>query len=96
MGSSERMLYGKIPSAVLREGAGDNATSSHKLFGEPCFRAIRMRALIKNIGEPEGLPNILFPAIGSLTDPAMPKDAKSRNSAPFLRKSAERMAFFCD
>ena len=81
-GLSEYMLYGGIPSVVLRDGANDKAVALQNLFSEIYIQDICRRNRVKNIGELEDLLNILSSAIGSLTNPE-----KLKNTFRTVKKS---------
>ena len=81
-GLSEYMLYGGIPSVVLRDGANDKAAALQNLFSEIYIQDICRRNRVKNIGELEDLLNILSSAIGSLTNPE-----KLKNTFRTVKKS---------
>ena len=68
-GLTEYMLYGGIPSVVLREGADDKAAYLSNLFSEIYMRDIYKRYNVRNPGELEDMLNILSSSIGSLTNP---------------------------
>ena len=76
------MLYGGIPSVVLRDGANDKAVALQNLFSEIYIQDICRRNRVKNIGELEDLLNILSSAIGSLTNPE-----KLKNTFRTVKKS---------
>ena len=82
MGLSEYMLYGGIPSVVLRDGANDKAVTLQNLFSEIYIQDIVRRNRVKNIGELEDLLNILSSSIGSLTNPE-----KLKNTFRTVKKS---------
>ncbi len=81
-GLSEYMLYGGIPSVVLRDGANDKAVALQNLFSEIYIQDICRRNRVKNIGELEDLLNTLSSAIGSLTNPE-----KLKNTFRTVKKS---------
>ena len=81
-GLSEYMLYGGIPTVVLRDGANDKAAVLKNLFDEIYIRDITRRNRVKNISELEDLLNILSSAIGSLTNPE-----KLKNTFRTIKKS---------
>ena len=81
-GLSEYMLYGGIPSVVLRDGAHDKAVALQNLFSEIYIQDICRRNRVKNIGELEDLLNTLSSAIGSLTNPE-----KLKNTFRTVKKS---------
>ena len=81
-GLSEYMLYGGIPSVVLRDGANDKAVALQNLFSEIYIQDICRRNRVKNIGELEDLLNTLSSAIGSLTNPE-----KLKNTLRTVKKS---------
>ncbi|MCF2567917.1 ATP-binding protein [Mediterraneibacter glycyrrhizinilyticus] len=81
-GLSEYMLYGGIPSVVLRDGANDKAVALQNLFSEIYIQDICTRNRVKNIGELEDLLNTLSSAIGSLTNPE-----KLKNTFRTVKKS---------
>lgn len=82
MGLGEYMLYGGIPSVVLREGTNDKAIALQKLFNEIYIRDITTRNRVRNMGELEDLLNILSSSIGSLTNPE-----KLKNTFKSVKKS---------
>ena len=81
-GLSEYMLYGGIPSVVLRDGANDKAVALQNLFSEIYIQDICRRNRVKNIAELEDLLNTLSSAIGSLTNPE-----KLKNTFRTVKKS---------
>lgn len=81
-GLSEYMLYGGIPSVVLREDFNDKTAALENLFGEIYISDIYKRNKIRNQGELEDLLNILSSSIGSLTNPE-----KLKNTFRTVKKS---------
>ena len=69
MGLTDYMLYGGIPSVVLKKDNIDKEQTLKNLFTEIYIQDIVRRNRVKNIGELEDLLNILSSAIGSLTNP---------------------------
>ena len=90
-GLSEYMLYGGIPSVVLRREAQDKAAALEALFDEIYLRDIVKRNRVRNEGELEDLLNFLSSSIGSLTNPEKLKNTfhtvkKSKITANTIRK----------
>lgn len=81
-GLSEYMLYGGIPSVVLREDFNDKTAALENLFGEIYISDIYKRNKVRNRGELEDLLNILSSSIGSLTNPE-----KLKNTFRTVKKS---------
>ena len=81
-GLSEYMLYGGIPSVVIREDFNDKITALENLFGEIYISDIYKRNKVRNQGELEDLLNILSSSIGSLTNPE-----KLKNTFRTVKKS---------
>lgn len=81
-GLSEYMLYGGIPSVVLRKDFNDKTAALENLFGEIYISDIYKRNKIRNQGELEDLLNILSSSIGSLTNPE-----KLKNTFRTVKKS---------
>ena len=81
-GLSEYMLYGGIPSVVLREDFNDKTAALENLFGEIYISDIYKRNKVRNQGELEDLLNILSSSIGSLTNPE-----KLKNTFRTVKKS---------
>ena len=69
MGLTDYMLYGGIPSVVLKKENIDKEQALKNLFTEIYIQDIVRRNRVKNIGELEDLLNILSSAISSLTNP---------------------------
>ena len=90
-GLVEYMLYGGIPTVVLREDASDKAATLRRLFDEIYLSDICKRHRVKEKGELEDLLNILSSGIGSLTNPEKLKNTfrsvkKSNISANTIRR----------
>lgn len=90
-GLSEYMLYGGIPSVVIREDFNDKIAALENLFGEIYISDIYKRNKVRNQGELEDLLNILSSSIGSLTNPEKLKNTfrtvkKSKITANTLKK----------
>ncbi len=90
-GLSEYMLYGGIPTVVLKEGREEKAAALQNLFSEIYIRDITRRCKVRNIGELEDLLNILSSSIGSLTNPEKLKNTfrsvkKSRITSATIKK----------
>lgn len=90
-GLSEYMLYGGIPSVVLREDFNDKTAALENLFGEIYISDIYKRNKVRNRGELEDLLNILSSSIGSLTNPEKLKNTfrtvkKSKITANTIKK----------
>lgn len=81
-GLSEYMLYGGIPSVVIREDFNDKIAALENLFGEIYISDIYKRNKVRNQGELEDLLNILSSSIGSLTNPE-----KLKNTFRTVKKS---------
>ena len=81
-GLSEYMLYGGIPSVVIREDFNDKIAALENLFGEIYISDIYKRNKARNQGELEDLLNILSSSIGSLTNPE-----KLKNTFRTVKKS---------
>ena len=81
-GLSEYMLYGGIPSVVIREDFNDKTAALENLFGEIYISDIYKRNKVRNQGELEDLLNILSSSIGSLTNPE-----KLKNTFRTVKKS---------
>ena len=81
-GLSEYMLYGGIPSVVIREVFNDKIAALENLFGEIYISDIYKRNKVRNQGELEDLLNILSSSIGSLTNPE-----KLKNTFRTVKKS---------
>lgn len=81
-GLSEYMLYGGIPSVVLRKDFNDKTAALENLFGKIYISDIYKRNKIRNQGELEDLLNILSSSIGSLTNPE-----KLKNTFRTVKKS---------
>ena len=81
-GLSEYMLYGGIPSVVIREDFNDKIAALENLFGEIYISDIYKRNIVRNQGELEDLLNILSSSIGSLTNPE-----KLKNTFRTVKKS---------
>ena len=81
-GLSEYMLYGGIPSVVIREDFNDKIAALENLFGEIYISDIYKRNKVRNQGELEDLLNILSSSIGSLTNPD-----KLKNTFRTVKKS---------
>lgn len=81
-GLSEYMLYGGIPSVVIREDFNDKIAALENLFGEIYISDIYKRNKVRNQGELENLLNILSSSIGSLTNPE-----KLKNTFRTVKKS---------
>ena len=81
-GLSEYMLYGGIPSLVIREDFNDKIAALENLFGEIYISDIYKRNKVRNQGELEDLLNILSSSIGSLTNPE-----KLKNTFRTVKKS---------
>ncbi len=81
-GLSEYMLYGGIPSVVIREDFNDKTAALENLFGEIYISDIYKRNKVRNRGELEDLLNILSSSIGSLTNPE-----KLKNTFRTVKKS---------
>lgn len=81
-GLSEYMLYGGIPSVVIREDFNDKMAALENLFGEIYISDIYKRNKVRNQGELEDLLNILSSSIGSLTNPE-----KLKNTFRTVKKS---------
>ena len=93
-GLTEYMLYGGIPTVVLRDNSSEKAAVLQKLFDEIYIRDINKRHKIKGRGELEDLLNILSSSIGSLTNPEKLKNTfrsvkKSNITANTVRKYIE-------
>ena len=82
MGLSEYMLYGGIPTVVLRQDPNDKATTLQNLFNEIYISDIVDKNKVKNVAELEDLLNILSSSIGSLTNPE-----KLKNTFKSVKKS---------
>lgn len=81
-GLSEYMLYGGIPSVVIRDDFNDKIAALENLFGEIYISDIYKRNKVRNQGELEDLLNILSSSIGSLTNPE-----KLKNTFRTVKKS---------
>lgn len=93
-GLVQYMLYGGIPSIVLKDSIEDKAAALQNLFEEIYIKDIYRRYNIKGKGELEDLLNILSSSIGSLTNPEKLKNTfrsktKSRITANTIRKYLE-------
>lgn len=69
MGLTDYMLYGGIPSVVLKKDNIDKEQTLKNLFTEIYIQDIVRRNSVKNIGELEDLLNTLSSSVGSLTNP---------------------------
>ena len=81
-GLSEYMLYGGIPSVVIREDFNDKIAALENLFGEIYISDIYKRNKVRNQRELDDLLNILSSSIGSLTNPE-----KLKNTFRTVKKS---------
>ena len=91
MGLSEYMLYGGIPTVVLRQDPNDKATTLQNLFNEIYISDIVDKNKVKNVAELEDLLNILSSSIGSFTNPEKLKntfksDKKSKITSATIKK----------
>lgn len=82
MGLSEYMLYGGIPTVVLKDEIRDKVSALENLFSEIYIRDIYKRNRVRNHSELEDLLNILSSSIGSLTNPE-----KLKNTFKSVKKS---------
>lgn len=81
-GWNEYISYGGIPLVVLADTEDQKVALLNSLFTETYIRDIVIRNNIRNVGEMEGLLDILSSAIGSLTNPnKLQKTFKSVNNS---------------
>ncbi len=81
-GWNEYISYGGIPLVVLANTEDQKVALLNSLFTETYIRDIVIRNNIRNVGEMEGLLDILSSAIGSLTNPnKLQKTFKSVNNS---------------
>lgn len=81
-GWNEYISYGGIPLVVLAGTEDQKVALLNSLFTETYIRDIVIRNNIRNVGEMEGLLDILSSAIGSLTNPnKLQKTFKSVNNS---------------
>lgn len=90
-GLAEYMLYGGMPSVVLRSGEEEKSAILRNLFTEIYLQDICRRNRVKSTGELEDLLNILSSSIGSLTNPEKLKNTfrtvkKSKITAKTIKK----------
>ena len=90
-GLAEYMLYGGMPSVVLRSGEEEKSAILRNLFTEIYLQDICRRNRVKSTGELEELLNILSSSIGSLTNPEKLKNTfrtvkKSKITAKTIKK----------
>lgn len=75
VGLSEYMLYGGIPSVILRPTPEEKVAMLNNLFSEIYIKDIVKRNSLRNVSELEDLVNLLSSSIGSLTNPEKLKNS---------------------